>query len=118
MFRFIMILIASLGTAVSVPAAECLDVSDNQVEEMRTEYGMSTIEWSAEVRNECDVEYDGTLTVRLLDSEGEVLHEALEIIILQNNSTKSASKRITLPAENYEALDEISVGIRERERPH
>lgn len=116
MLRSLVLLATGLGAA-SAPAAECITVSDNNIEEIRADYGMTTVEWSAEVRNQCDAAYDGTLTVRLLDSDGAVLHEALEIIILQNNASKRASKRITLPSENYKALNDIDVDIRERERP-
>lgn len=114
--RWLLVLAGSFW-AVSAPAAECLTVSDNNLEEIRNEYGMATVEWSAEVSNSCDASYDGTLTVQLLDSDGEALHEALEIIILQNNASERTTKRITLPVESYEAVADISVDIRERERP-
>ena len=114
--RWIVIFLLSL-VALGARAEKCLSVSDNALEEIRTEYGMTTVEWSAVVRNSCDASYDGTLTVRLLDDAGEVLHEALEIIILEHNATEQASKRITLPEDNYRALDNIRVEIRERERP-
>lgn len=115
--RWLLVLAGSFWAA-SAPAAECLTVSENNLEEIRNEYGMATVEWSAEVSNSCDASYDGTLTVQLLDSDGEALHEALEIIILQNNASERTTKRITLPVESYKAVADISVDIRERERPH
>lgn len=114
--RWLVALIASLWL-VTAPAAECLEVRNSQVEEIRTDYEMTTVEWTADVRNTCEASYDGTFTVKLLDKQGSVLHETLEVMILQKNASKPASKRITLPAESYKALDSIQVDIRERERP-
>ena len=115
--RWILMVLLGLVALSGAQAGECLSVSDNALEELRTEYGMTTVEWSAMVSNSCDASYDGTLTVQLVDSEGGVLHESLEVIILKQNASEQASRRITLPEENYRALDDIKVEIRERKRP-
>lgn len=114
--RWLVACIASLWL-VTAPAAECLEVRDSQIEEIRTDYEMTTVEWTAMIKNTCNAAYDGTFTVKLLDEQGAVLHETLEVMILQKNASKPATKRITLPAERYKALDSIRVDIRERERP-
>jgi len=114
--RWLVACIASLWL-VTAPAAECLEVRDNQVEEIRTDYEMTTVEWTATIKNTCNAAYDGTFTVKLVDEQGTVLHETLEVRILQKNASEPAAKRITLPAESYQAMDSIQVDIRERERP-
>lgn len=115
--RWIILLILGLVATTGARAGECISVSDNKLDEIRTEYGMTTVEWSAEARNHCDAAYDGTLTINFLDTDGTVLHEVLEIIILQNNATEQTSKRVTLPADSYKAVDDVQVDVRERERP-
>jgi len=115
--RWLLIVLMGLAAVQGVGAADCLEVGDSNLEEIDSGYGTTLLEWSAEVRNHCDTPYDGTLTIRFLGEDEEVLHEVPEIIILQQNARQQTSKQITLPNENYKALDRIEVDIRERERP-
>lgn len=114
--RWLVALMSSLWL-VTAPAAECLEVRNSQVEEIQTEYEMTTVEWTADIMNTCNASYDGTFTVKLLNQQGSVLHETLEVMILQKNASEPAAKRITLPADSYKAMDSIEIDIRERERP-
>ncbi len=112
--------LALLWSASAVQAEEaesCLDVSENNVEELNTEYGMTTAEWTAHIDNNCDAAYDGTLTVKFVDEEGEVLHEALEVVILEQRASQDARRRITLPADSFKKLARIQVDVKERKRP-
>ncbi len=117
--RWLLILTVTLlsHTAYAEQTNECIAVSENNVKELRSEYGMTTVEWSAHINNDCDDSYDGTLTVRFLDENDEVLHESLEIVILDQRASEDASRRITLPAEDYDRLVRIDVTIEERKRP-
>lgn len=117
--RWLLVLTVMLlsHTAYAKQSEPCIAVSENNVKELRSEYGMTTVEWSAHVNNVCDDSYDGTLTVRFLDEKGEVLHESLEIVILEQRASENTSRRITLPAEDYGKFARIDVTVEERKRP-
>ncbi|MCS3903248.1 hypothetical protein J2T55_001268 [Methylohalomonas lacus] len=110
-------LLWSASAVQAEDASSCLDVSENNVEELNTEYGMTTAEWTAHIDNSCDAAYDGTLTVKFVDEEGEVLHEALEVVILEQRASQDARRRITLPADSFKKLARIQVDVKERKRP-
>lgn len=114
--RYLFLVIVS-SLALPLAAADCIAVNDSKLKELRTEYGMTTVEWQARVVNQCDDSYDATITIRFLDEDGEVLHETLEIMILQRNGSQDTTRNVTLPAERYQKIAETKVEIRERARP-
>lgn len=114
--RWLTVLLGCLAVS-GAQAEDCITVSDSHIEELETRYEMTTLEWQARINNDCDSAYDGTLTVRFLDEDGEVLHETLEIVILQNRGSENTNRRVTIPAGTYKRVAEIEVDIRERKRP-
>lgn len=114
--RYVIVLALSL-TASQVTGAECIAISDSEVEEVRTEYGMTTAEWRASITNSCDEPYDATITLHFIDQEGEVLHETLEVVIMDNNGQEDTVRNVTLPTERYRQVARTQVQVRERKRP-
>ncbi len=107
------VLLASAAAA----AAECLFVQDNSMEEKETRYGITTAEWTADVRNDCDAPYDGTMTVKFKDADGRVLYKAVQIVAVRGGSRENARRRVNIPADKFKAIDTIDVAMEERERP-
>lgn len=98
--------------------AECLILSEESLDEKRSDYGLVTAEWSAKIQNICDSPYDGTLKVNLVDKDERVLQAVTDIVILRANETKESRRSITIPGESIDVVTRIDVEIRERERPH
>ena len=97
--------------------ADCLEVKEKSLQERQVDYGLVTAEWSAQVLNKCESPYDGTIRIRLLDSDDKVLQATTDIVILQANEKKESRRSITIPAEGISDVDRIEVEIEERERP-
>lgn len=114
--RYLILLVMGLMARPAL-AADCIAVDASEIEKKRTEYGMTTAEWRASVTNNCDEAYDATITLHFLDQEGEVLHETLEIVILENNASEDTAIDVTLPAERYKRIAKTRIQIRERKRP-
>ena len=98
-------------------AAACLEVSDNDIQEITTEYGITTLEWTAQVHNRCDAPYDGTLTVQFRDADGDMLHEALDVVVVQHGDYTGVRRRINMPRKHFRDIDTVDVAVTERERP-
>lgn len=113
---FTVLILAYALLPVSV-YAECLVLSDESLDEKRSDYGLVTAEWSATVQNNCEEAYDGTLNIKLLDKDEQVMQKITDIVILRANETKESRRSITIPAESIDEVDRIDVEIRERERP-
>lgn len=113
----ILITILTIVLCNTSMASVCLEVSDKSLDEKSTEYGLVTAEWSAIVQNKCESPYDGTLSIRFLDSDGQVLHTATDVIILQANDEQESRRTITIPAKSISDIDQTEVVISERERP-
>ncbi|MEX0951306.1 MAG: hypothetical protein WDZ86_03390, partial [Gammaproteobacteria bacterium] len=64
-----------------------------------------------------DNAYDGTLTVKFKNKAGEVVHETLEVIVIQSEGTEQAKRSISIPESRYQEVDQVDVAIRERQRP-
>lgn len=111
------LLIPLMLTAATVAAAECLVVEDNSVEEKETRYGITTAEWKADVRNDCDAPYDGTMTIRFKDADGRVLYKTVQIIAVRGGNHENTNRRINIPEDKFKAIDSIDVAMEERERP-
>ncbi|MEX2524589.1 MAG: hypothetical protein WD750_06500 [Gammaproteobacteria bacterium] len=105
-----------LALAVAVPA-ECLQVEGNSVDEKSTRYGITTAEWTADVRNDCDAPYDANLTVMFKDVDGRVLHKAVQFVAIRGGNRENTSRRINIPEDQFQAIDTIEVATEERERP-
>lgn len=103
--------------ATATHAGDCLAVRDNNIEKERTEHGITIAQWSAQIENACDESYDGTLTVQFLDDQGEVLHEALEVVIIESRGSMDTQRRINIPSDRYNKITRIKIDIRERKRP-
>jgi len=109
------------GTVVFIAAAaasaECLQVEGNSLDEKETRYGITTAEWMADVRNDCDAPYDANLTVIFRDVDGHVLHKAVQFVAVRGGNKESTRRRINIPADQFQAIDSIEVTAEERERP-
>jgi len=117
-YRFHQAIVSVLLAVAAAPAAsDCLRVQDNSVQEKTTRYGITTADWTADVRNDCDVPYDGTMTVRFRDADGRVLYKAVQVIVVRGGDRQNARRRINIPADNFKAIDTIDVAVEERERP-
>lgn len=112
--RLICLLIFAAGPAAG---AECLSIKDNSIEEVDSGYGVTTAEWTASVHNSCDVPYDGTLTIRLMDTEGHVIYEAVQIVVVEGGYDENVSRRINISSDQFETLEDVEVAVKERERP-
>lgn len=113
----ILIMILTVVLCNTSMASVCLEVSDESLDEQSSDYGLVTAEWSAIVQNKCESPYDGTLNIRFLDSDGQVLHSATDVIILQANDIQESRRTITIPVRSISDIDQTDVEISERERP-
>ncbi len=116
MMRVFIYLSFLLSTATT-QAAECLSVKNDDFKTISSDHGIATLEWMADVRNHCEMPYDGRLMIDFVDADDQVLHETLVVVILQQNGSEQVSKRVTLPADSHDAIDTTRVTIKERERP-
>lgn len=110
------VLLAVLASGTTV-RAQCLVVRDNAVNEVNTRYGITTADWTGTVRNTCQEPYDAILTVKFEDSRGRVLYKDVQVVIVQGGQNEGARRRINIPADKYQQIDNIDVAIDERERP-
>lgn len=101
----------------AVASAECLRVEGNSVDEKTTRYGITTAEWSADVRNDCDAPYDANLTVMFKDVDGRVLQKAVQFVAVDGGNKENTRRRINIPEDQFQAIDTIEVTTEERERP-
>jgi hypothetical protein len=113
----ILILILTIILGNNSMASVCLEVSDESLDEKSANHGLVIAEWSALVQNTCESPYDGTLSIRFLDSDGRVLHTATDVIILQANEEKESRRTITIPVKSISDIDQTDVKISERKRP-
>jgi len=113
----ILVLLSFLFAATAVQSAECLSVKNDDFEIISNDHGITTIEWTAEVQNQCEAPYDGRLMIDFVDANEEVLHETLEVVILQQNASQQVSKRVSMPADRHDDVETTRVVIKERERP-
>lgn len=115
--KFMLLLLPALLWMAPIRADDCLAIHDNNIREESTESGITIAEWSARVENVCDDSYDGTLTVQFLDDQGEVMHETLEIVIIEGRGSTDTRKRVNIPSDRYNRIARIKIDIRERKRP-
>lgn len=113
----ILLLTTAILFSNTVIAAECLSVSEETLDEKRTDYGLTTAEWSAKVHNKCEAAYDGTLRIRFMDSDDQLLHTTTDVIILLPNESKESRRAVTIPVESLSEISHTDIEIRERERP-
>lgn len=106
------------GTAAASGNAECVSVTRTEWEPRQTELGTTTVEWSAELSNECEGSYNATLAVLFTDGEGEVLHRTVAIVIVPHEGTRTAEKTEYIPANRFPEVEAVEVEITERRRPH
>lgn len=110
-----------IGTVIFAVAAaataECLRVEGNSVDEKNTDYGITTAEWTADVRNDCDAPYDANLTVTFKDADGQVLHKAVQFVAVRGGNQENTRRSINIPEDQFQAIDTIEVTTEERKRP-
>lgn len=98
--------------------SSCLSVTSNEWSKKGTEFGITYIEWEAELTNECETGYDADLSIQFVDADGEVLYESLDLITVSRGSSTKTRREFNLPTKDYERLEDILVIIQgERERP-
>lgn len=98
-------------------AGECIEVTNNEITALDTEYGITTAEWLADIRNHCDDPYDATLTIKLLDADDNVVHESLEIVIVESRGIDKARQTMSIPEDHFQSVDRVEVSVEERARP-
>lgn len=111
-----LILLLAFMTSPAVGAG-CLEVKDSSIEEKDSGYGVTTSEWTATIHNDCETPYDGTLTIRLMDAEGHVIYEAVQIVVVEGGYDENVSRRINISSDQFQSLEDIEVAVKERERP-
>lgn len=110
-------LICGLLWSTLLFAGNCIDVKQSELRELDTEFGITTVEWLADIRNHCDDPYDATLTIKLVDEDGSVVHETLEIVIIESRGIETTHLSMSIPEDRYELFKEIDIDIEERVRP-
>jgi len=110
-------LLALLLAVPTVFAEPCLHIADEELDAGETGSGFVTATWSATIRNRCEAPYDGTLRIRFLDEEGEVLRETMDVVIVQAGGSETASRTITSSVEDPARVVSVEVELQERERP-
>jgi hypothetical protein len=117
MLRTIALLVGVLCGQAAMAAAECIEVQDSQIEELETDYGITSAEWMADIHNHCDEPHDATLTIKFLDDDGDVVHESLEVVIVESRGIEKARHPLAIPDDRFAAIKQIKVDIEERARP-
>lgn len=108
--------VAALAAATAV-RAQCLIVRDNSLQEVNSRYGITTADWSGTVHNTCQEPYDAFLTIKFEDKLGHVLYKDVQVVIVQGGQDESTKRRIDIPADKYEKIENIDVAVDERQRP-
>jgi hypothetical protein len=116
MLRTVALLVGLLCSS-GLLAGECIDVQNSEIKELGTEYGITTAEWIADIRNHCDEPYDATLTIKFLDDDGAVVHESLEVVIIESRGMNKTRHAMSIPKDQYSAIQRTEVTIEERARP-
>lgn len=106
-----------LFSVTAFAEADCLRVENNQVEVVETEFGITTVEWTAQIENDCEHPYDGTLTVEFRNKSGDIVHETMEVDIIESQGSETTNRSINIPESRYLEVDQVDVAVRERERP-
>lgn len=114
--RLIFLICGLLWSSLLV-AGDCIDVQSSEIRELDTEFGITTAEWLADIRNHCDEPYDATLTIKMVDEDGKVVHETLEIVIVESRGIKKTDLLMSIPEDRFVLIKEIEIDIDERVRP-
>lgn len=111
-----LILAAAILAANTATGATCLVVRDNNVKKVHASYGITTAAWTGEVHNTCRRPYDAILTVKFEDGEGRVVYKDVQVVIVTGGGSEKARRRIDIPSDRYNKIQNIDVGVDERER--
>jgi len=111
------ILIISWITGSNLVFAACLEVIEQSLEEKNTDYGLITVEWSAQIHNQCNTPYDANLKIIFLGRNEKILHTAMDVVILQAGESTMAKRIVNIPIDKYSDIKHTMTDVNERERP-
>lgn len=97
--------------------AECLSVVAQGIETQAQEVGAARVAWHAEIDNRCRMPQDALLDIRFVDVDGETLYEVRDQTVLGRLGSKKIKRQVYIPAQHIEAIEDIEIELKERERP-
>ena len=114
--------IAAAASSSATPGSaseRCISVTQNTYTGSgKSELGVATVQWEAELANRCDMPYDADLQIRFVDADGASIYQSSDLLMVPRQGTTTARREFNLPAGDMARVSEVIVDIvAERERP-
>lgn len=111
------ILFAILMFNTSMVYADCLEITDENLEFKEEDFGLTTAKWSARLNNQCNDPYDAMIDVLFHDEDEETVYTSMDVIVVQPNERTRAGRTVNIPSRIYEKIRDTKISIKERKRP-
>lgn len=112
------VLAALLSAAGAATADPCISISSNGYEAGGTDLGVATVQWRAELTNQCNASYDADLEIRFVDGDSKVVYQSRDLISVPRHGSAAAHREFNIPAPDFERVQDVLVKVvAERERP-
>lgn len=114
----VVLICALCAPLVANAETECLSVTETTWAKKGSEFGITHVDWHAELTNVCEASYDADLDIRFVDSDGKVLYQSRDLISVPRLASTTTSREFNIPDAQYDKLVDVLVTIKtERERP-
>jgi hypothetical protein len=97
-------------------AAQCIEVQEETFDLATNEIGSATVEWEAQLTNQCRKTLDADVKIHLLDRDEQPVYELLDKITVGMQETRMVGKEVYIPSRIVDEVDGFVIEIVERER--
>lgn len=96
--------------------AQCIEVKERDFALSTNEIGSATVEWQAELENQCRKTLDADLKIRLLDRNEQPVYELLDKTTFEMQETRKVGKEVYIPSRIVDEVNGFVIEVVERER--
>lgn len=103
---------------LSLPAlADCLSVGEQSLTLDDSQAGAAHVQWQAELRNQCNRAQDAMLTVHFLDTDGDMVYEVSDQLVVERMGRVKAGREVYVPTTHAARIVDLRIQVEARERP-
>ncbi len=115
-----LISVAVLFFVLSGPtlAGDCLEAVEHHIDSAEPSYNQVWLEWSAQIRNNCDKSYYTLVRIDFQDAEGKRIHKSLTSSMIKKGETTTLHKRSLVDEAIYDQIESSELRIDPEELPN
>ncbi|MDY6979538.1 MAG: hypothetical protein SV201_06620 [Pseudomonadota bacterium] len=99
-------------------AGDCLEAVEHHIDSAEPSYNQVWLEWSAQIRNNCDKSYYTLIRIDFQDAEGKRIHKSLTSSMVKQSETLTLHKRALVDEAIYDRIESSELRIEPEELPN